>query len=239
MSAQSRRVQTKQKKTEDGLRTRGEVTREALMRAVEKLVSSKGFAGVSIRDIVLEAGQKNESALQYHFGNMHGLLSALHKTRDAEIQALRRKMLSDLEHNSKNPLLRDICKLMVQPTFELAQTRADFRRYIKAFGHEVTLTDENALVLMRRKGGETVPLIGNLLRKSISHLDEAAFQRRVDGALRYISASMYHEARRANAFRGPEAQLFFSSLIDGLEGLLGAPESVETKSLISEMKTES
>ena len=233
MNAQSKQKEVKQKEPEQmkEKRSRGSVTRQALMRAAEKLIAREGLAGVSIRDIVTEAGQKNESALQYHFGNLKGLLAALHKMRDAEIQVIRSQMISEFEKADAKPSLRDICKLMVQPSFELASSKADFRRYVKAFGQEVTLTDEHPMVLMRRKGGETAYQVGNLLREAVSHLNESAFQRRLDGALRYISAAMYHEARRSNAFRGEEAQMFFSSLIDGLEGLLGAPESAETRAL--------
>ena len=43
------------------------------MHAAEKLIGERGMANVSIRDIVSAAGQKNESALQYHFKNLNGL----------------------------------------------------------------------------------------------------------------------------------------------------------------------
>ena len=42
---------------------------------------------------------------------------------------------------------------------------------------------------------------------------------------------MYHHSRQKNAFRGQEAELFISSLIDALAGLLSAPESDETKAI--------
>lgn len=46
------------------------------MRAAEKLIAVRGIENVSIRDIVSEAGQKNESALQYHFKSFTGLIAA-------------------------------------------------------------------------------------------------------------------------------------------------------------------
>lgn len=215
----------------DNLQSRSQATQVSLMRATEKLIAERGIENISIRDIVKAAGQKNESALQYHFKNLKGLIIALHASRDAEIQASRAAMLQALLEQTPNPSLREICKLMVKPAFDLAKEKADFHRYIKAFGHEITLTDEHALVMARRKGGESAEQLGVLLRSALSHLDEAAFQRRMDGALRFVSASMFHQARQRNAFRGDLANLFFASLIDALEGLLSAAESDETKSL--------
>ena len=46
--------------------SRGDATRQALMRA-ERLFAEKGGTNVTIHEIVETAGQKNESALQYHF----------------------------------------------------------------------------------------------------------------------------------------------------------------------------
>ena len=40
------------------------------MRAAEKLIAQAGVENVSIRKIIAAAGQKNESALQYHFKNL-------------------------------------------------------------------------------------------------------------------------------------------------------------------------
>lgn len=211
--------------------SRSEATRAALMRAVEKLAAQRGLENVSIRDIVSAAGQKNESALQYHFGSLKGLISALHAVREDEIQVRRRELIGKLLASSAEPALRDICKLMVQPAFELARARPDFRRYVMAFGHEITLTGRSALELVNRKGGETARETGALLRAALPQLDEAAFQRRMDGAVRYVSAAMVHRARQKGAFRGLEGELFFSSLIDALVGLLAAPESEETRAI--------
>jgi AcrR family transcriptional regulator len=210
---------------------RSRATQAALMRAAEKLIARKGIENVTLREIVTAAGQKNESALQYHFGNLNGLIRALHASREAEIQGRREALLADLLTETATPSLRQICRVMVRPAFELARSNPDFRRYVQAFGHDITLADESALTLINRKGGRSIAQTGSLLRAALPHLDEAAFRRRMDAALRFVAASMVHQARRRNGFRGAEGEIFFASLIDALEGLLGAPESAETKAL--------
>ena len=214
---------------------RSEATQRALKSAALKLVAARGIENVSIRDIVSAAGQKNESALQYHFKNLKGLIRAIHESREAEVQAKRTEQLQHLGEQTSSPSVRDICKLMVEPAFLLAKSNAEFRRYIKAFGNEITLTDQSAVAFLSKKGGESVKDTGVLLRAALTHLDDAALQRRMDGALRFVSASMVHQARQKNAFRGAQAELFFSGMIDALIGLLGATESEETRAIARSM----
>jgi len=222
----------------DNRQTRSEATQRALKSAAVKLIAERGIENVTIRDIVSAAGQKNESALQYHFKNLKGLIRAIHESREAEIQAKRTEQLQHLGEQTSGPSLRDICKLMVEPAFLLAKSSADFRRYVKAFGHEIALTDQSAVAFVSKKGGESVKETGVLLRAALTHLDDAALQRRMDGALRFVSASMVHQARQKNAFRGAQADLFFSGLIDALVGLLGAAESEETRAIARSMNDE-
>ncbi|HIE86327.1 MAG TPA: TetR family transcriptional regulator [Pseudomonadales bacterium] len=50
----------------DGQRARNLTTQVSLMEAAEKLIFRHGIHHVAVKDIVREANQKNESALQYH-----------------------------------------------------------------------------------------------------------------------------------------------------------------------------
>ena len=208
------------------------------MRAAERLIAERGIENVSLRDIVVVAGQRNESALQYHFGNYHGLVAAIHASRAAEMQTRRAALLQELKAHTTHPSLRDICRLMVEPALLLARTKPDFRRYVKAFGREITLTEKSAIAFVTgtESPGPSVLETRALLLAALDHLDGAARERRLDGALRFIAASMYHEARQRNAFRGPHGALFMSSLIDALVGLLSAPESDETKAIARSMQ---
>ena len=67
-------------------------TRNKLMRAMEKLSAEKGPENVSVKELVAETGQRNESVLQYYFGNKAGLLAAIHKARFTQTQVKRREM---------------------------------------------------------------------------------------------------------------------------------------------------
>lgn len=53
------------------------LTRERLIRAGEQRFARDGVAGARISDIVRDAGQRNDSAVGYHFGSRQGLLTAI------------------------------------------------------------------------------------------------------------------------------------------------------------------
>ena len=214
---------------------RGEATRQSLMRSAERLFAEKGANNVTIREIVETAGQKNESALQYHFKNLEGLIAATHRYRDAQIVAVRSRCLDEIANQPNQPHLRDIAVAMVHPTFELAGKYADFRRYIRGFSLSLATSDVPPLISVRRGSREIDERLGDLLRAALPQLDNESYRRRLDAAIRYVSVSVYGHAQQANAFRGKTGELFYHHLIDTLVGLLSADESPETRALSREV----
>jgi len=51
--------------------------REALILKAQELFAQKGIDAVSLNEINKAAGQKNTSAMHYHFGNKQGLIDAI------------------------------------------------------------------------------------------------------------------------------------------------------------------
>jgi len=204
-----------------------------MMRAAEKLIAAKGVENISIREIVTNAGQKNESALQYHFKNLSGLLKAIHEERSAQVQAERASMLTTLKENTPSPSLREVCSLMVGPTFTLARNDVSFRRYVKAFGHQLAISEVSPLKMATQggAGGSSGHQLSQLLRDTLPQCDDETYRRRLEAAITLCSASMYQQATKTNAFRGQQSDLFLNHLLDALVGLLSAPVSSETLSL--------
>src|SRR5689334_3367406 len=61
--------------------------------AAEMLLSARGIEGVSLREINTAAGQKNSTALQYHFGDRYGLVQAVLRKHHPGIDRTRNEML--------------------------------------------------------------------------------------------------------------------------------------------------
>lgn len=217
--------------TPNGQKARSLATQHSLMDAAEKLIERQGPHSVSIKDIVRAAGQKNESALQYHFKSLQGLIDALHRRRHGQTHEQRAQLLAALLEKSREPSLRDLCELMVMPAFGLVQTDRGYRSYVAAFGHEIALAGDSAYNRVSRAGGggTSGQQTGELLRQTLPQLDETTFRARMDLAVRMISAAISQHARKKTNVRGAEADFFISNLIDTLEGLLSAPVSASTK----------
>ncbi len=215
--------------------SRGEATRQALMKAAEKLYADKGEGHVTIREIVESAGQKNESALQYHFKNLKGLIAAIHEFRGQQINEARRLCQAQLSDQNREPTLREIAQLMVEPLFFLGRENAEFRRYIRAFSLSFASKEERGRPLFRESSKEADEQLANLLRQVLPHLNSEGFSRRLNSVVRFVSVSMHAHAHQPNAFRGKTSDLFFNHLVDALVGLLSAKESAITQVLSREV----
>ena len=213
----------------DNRRARSEATQDALMRAAERLIAERGVENVSIREIVAAAKQKNESALQYHFKSLTGLIDAIHAQRAEQIQQKRAELLEATLAKVPEPTLRELCPIMIEPSFQLARADRSFRNYIKAFGHTLAMTDTSPLKLVQ--GEDSANRLARLLISALPHLDKADYRARMEAAIRLSSASIYHQARQNNAFRGKQSDLFLHNLVDALFGLLSAPVSRDTQQL--------
>ena len=209
----------------DHRKARGDLTRRALMNAAERLMATRGMGNVTIRQIVATAKQKNESALQYHFKNLPGLIAAIHEDRSSQLRARRATALNAALSANPTPSLAVLAALMVEPPFRLAQESPGVRRYIKAFCLELALEEGSAFSLVSRRGGggESGRELGQRLRTALPHLDELRFRRRMEMAVVFCAAAMARHARQPRAFQGPEADAYLATVVESLTGLLSAP----------------
>ena len=52
-------------------------TRKKIIAVAEKLFAECGVDGVSLNEVTRASGQRNKSALTYHFGSKEGLMLAM------------------------------------------------------------------------------------------------------------------------------------------------------------------
>jgi AcrR family transcriptional regulator len=97
--------------------------RAQLVDAAERLFAEHRIAGVSLREVGPAAGQRNNSAAQYHFGDKDGLVAAIFERRMTPIDRRRRAMLADSD-GSISSLVRTI----VEP---LHRAPARYRRFLQ------------------------------------------------------------------------------------------------------------
>lgn len=101
-------------------------TRALLIRAGEKRFARDGVAGAKLSDIVRDAGQRNDSAVGYHFGSREGLLVAIVTKHMASMEAHREVPAPDAD-------LAAVVRAIVVPTANLLSTEdgRDFLRIME------------------------------------------------------------------------------------------------------------
>ncbi|WOG26521.1 TetR/AcrR family transcriptional regulator [Endozoicomonas sp. 8E] len=103
--------------------------KEALVRAAEKLIAERGLDAVSDREIARAAGQKNNSAVQYHFGDRAGLINAILDFRMIPLNQKRHEMLDELLNRKEPPTTRDLVKVLLLPYMENLKTSREDSSY--------------------------------------------------------------------------------------------------------------
>jgi AcrR family transcriptional regulator len=88
---------------------------EQLLIAAEKLLAEKGLGAVSVREIARAAGQKNHSAISYHFGSIDDLIEAILSYRMLALNAKRSERLAQWRVAGRPDDLRGLIEVLVQP----------------------------------------------------------------------------------------------------------------------------
>lgn len=94
-----------------------------LLRVAEALFAERGIEGVSTREIARAAGQKNHSAVAYHFGSMDTLVQEILDLRLLPINRRRQALVDYLEAAGQTGNIRALVGALVVPYAE--QLRAD------------------------------------------------------------------------------------------------------------------
>lgn len=101
-------------------------TRARLIRAGERRFARDGVAGAKLSDIVRDAGQRNDSAVGYHFGSREGLLVAIVAQHMSTMEERRQVPGPDAD-------LATVVRAIVEPTASLLGTEEgrDFLRIME------------------------------------------------------------------------------------------------------------
>ncbi|MEM6709660.1 MAG: TetR/AcrR family transcriptional regulator [Pseudomonadota bacterium] len=203
-------------------------TQQRLLDAAEALFLENGLANVSLRAIVRAAGQKNQSALQYHFGGREGLIKAILERRSAQIDARRQRLIGDALREAKTFSLRDTCELMIRAPFLLCREDRSFRAFLAHFGSQLLIAGDNLGVT---RLAQTLPSAGaprEPIREVTNALPSDLLVLRLDNLFGLGLYALTKRARNGGSFRGPAAELFFSNLVDQIEAALSATVSTAT-----------
>lgn len=107
---------------------------ELLIEAGERLIGELGLDRVSAREISREAGQRNNYAVQYHFGDFPGLIRAIRAKRLPELDRRRVELLAQVRAEGREGDLRALTEVLYLPLIDLrgADGERRFARFVLA-----------------------------------------------------------------------------------------------------------
>jgi AcrR family transcriptional regulator len=103
-----------------------------MIAAAEQLIAERGMGAVSMRMVGEAAGQRNHSAVQFHFGTWEGLLRAIATERMGPISRHRLAMLERLDRVGRGADVRGIVEALVLPiaAATLGEPRGFYARFL-------------------------------------------------------------------------------------------------------------
>jgi AcrR family transcriptional regulator len=192
----------------------GDTTRTLLIAVAERLYAERGIAAVSLREIASAAGQRNNAAIQYHFGNTEGLLRAIsvHRARITDTQ--RAAMLADAVSRPSGYEVIDLIEAMVRP---LSAHLAQGDHYLAFLSR---LADERGFF---GSLGDDVPgamrMIPDLIERRTPDISPRLIRHRFDIALISMVHALAHSQRLMNR---DELDLPVDEVIDDLITVIAA-----------------
>ncbi len=215
-------------------RERGDTPR-ALIRAAEREFSARGIDAVSLRELSRHAGQRNNTALQYHFGGRDGLLRAVVDKHNLAISPRRHALLDRLEA-AGDYTLRDLSSAFVMPLVaELDDIDGgpEFLQIAAQLANRVQRTiqlDEPAAGLAYDQA-RSIERLGVLLEPFLPAGTVGPPLHRRFAAMRFSYIELGRRAARRDA---SDHRLFSCHLIDLMTALLQAPLSPATRQFLAD-----
>lgn len=205
-------------------------TRESLLATARRLFARDGIYQVPLKQVVEESGQRNTSALHYHFGNRDALLYAIIGRSDAEIEAERADMLFSLEAEGRLDDLAALVEALVVP-FSRPLATQEGREFLAIIAQMSSAFDRWDVV------AEEVPTQAQrtfrLIEACLTDVPPAVRHERVTVFLGLTTEALARRARHVD--RGDAPVLghdeFVRNLVDMSVGALRAPATTSARHL--------
>lgn len=199
-------------------------TKQKLLEVAEELFATRGVEATLIGDIVQGAGQRNPSALRYHFGSREGVLQAIREKYLAELERRRATMFEEWPGSGPATPV-DAVTLAVVPLVELLRSEGG-RRYLRILGQTMFELNPDQMEAVVKYPSLARTL--DLMRASMAHVPDNLVEDRIRGALILISAALATRARDVANRRRPPNSIpdFQQNVIAMASAVLTAPVDI-------------
>ena len=194
-------------------------TREALLRQAEQLFARRGLYQVQVREIVEAAGQRNVSALNYHFGSREGVLDAILSRHGDPTDVARGELLAVVGRDASS---RDLVAALVVPYTAHLETPGG-RDYLRIVA-QLSATFSSWRNLGTGTGPWLIEILSILEDRPADLAPEVRRERVIELImLMTVAASERARVLERSAAQELDAATFAANLTDVLVGVLEAP----------------
>lgn len=196
-------------------------TKLRLLVEAERLFARRGLYQVTVREILDAAGQRNASALTYHFGSRLGVVEAILARHGDPTDAERGRRFAELGHDAAT---RDLVSALIVPYVAHLAT-PEGRNYLR-----IVAQLSSQFSAWRTPGPGTGPhLIAILSEIELRppSVPEVLRRERVVELIMLMTVAIAERARQLEGRRSPDLDhdTFTANLTDVLVGILEAPVS--------------
>lgn len=103
----------------------------AMIEIAERLIGEQGLDAVSMRDVATAAGQRNNSAVQYHFGSRDGLILQVLRRRLVELDEDRKERLTKVDAEGLGTDLTTLVWVLFEPIVDLLRANPEATHYAR------------------------------------------------------------------------------------------------------------
>ena len=194
--------------------SRGDSTRLLILLKAEELFARRGIEAVRLRDIGVAAGQKNNVAVQYHYGDKENLLRQITAHRVKATEQMRAELLADLFATARPPQILDLVRVWV---LALAVHLEEGNYYLAFLSRYVI--ERGDYVGLVGTGGSSIVTFTAMVRRLLKGHPEIHTEERWT----VVMTSAVHElARYQNALRAGTLPSPLDDLIDDIVRFLAA-----------------
>ena len=174
-------------------------TRDALITAGRRLLARPGGLATPVKEIVDAAGQRNVSALHYHFGGRRGLVDAILDVHGGRIEERRGVMLQQFGRDLESATLSQLVDAFIAPQAELLGV-TEGRQFLSIISQLVDLFDRWDLV-PERTGEHAMRVFRAIQERMPQALTPELRHERITRFLELVTSALGARARNVEANR--------------------------------------
>lgn len=160
--------------------TAASASAQRILAAAERLFGEFGIDAVSLRQIAAAAGQRNTSAVAYHYGGKHELVAAIYAWRMADVNDRRLRLLDEVHRTGGDDDVARLVAALIDPLAETLDGRGEPGSYLRFMAETMRNPRyDPAATAAAHPHADSVRLLTARLRAALPDLPDGVFAERL------------------------------------------------------------